>query len=292
MCSNNFCVASASTSCSGSDAAVRDSRVAVDAEVLGPWSSPTLMDIAPPIGNDDDPTLSANPHDHNNNRHEPNFRGSHIFRSVRASTTVQWPAPSDVTEVNSTSQDGSPKLSNDGTLLFQSSNRTPSADYDIWVSDRSSPSVVWNSPAPAPDLNSSGVDGAATISNDYLTIVFYSTRGGDSDLYISERSSPTVAFGIPTPLTTLNMSGFQEESPVLSANKLTIYFNSNRTGNHDLYVATRNTTSEAFGAPQRITELSDTTLADTDPWLSPDGHHIYFARVASGGFSSLYEAVR
>jgi len=51
---------------------------------------------------------------------------------------------------------------------------------------------------------------------------------------------------------------------------------------------TRTDPTQAFGAPQHLTDLA-TSNFEGDPWVSADGCHLYFAG-ENGGDYDLYEA--
>ena len=61
-----------------------------------------------------------------------------------------------------------------------------------------------------------------------------------------------------------------EDNPTLTADRLQIFFTSNREGNTDVWVATREFTTDDFAAPQRVDDAS-TDGIDTSPAISLDG---------------------
>ena len=79
-------------------------------------------------------------------------------------------------------------------------------------------------------------------------------------------------------------------TPFLWNDGLTIYFNSGRSGNADLYVAHRATVNDLFSDVQPIADLN-TPSDETDPWLSPDGNTIFFTSNRSGT-QGLWSATR
>jgi Tol biopolymer transport system component len=81
-------------------------------------------------------------------------------------------------------------------------------------------------------------------------------------------------WGTPRHLTGVN-SGADEGGPALSADKLTLYFESSRSGNFDLYRATRDTTHDDFGAVTPLAALN-TGFDERDPNLSADQLTLYF----------------
>jgi len=61
-----------------------------------------------------------------------------------------------------------------------------------------------------------------------------------------------------------------------SQDGLTIVFNSNRSGNQDLYMATRASTSEGFGAPVRLPAPVNSASNEACPTIA-NGHRLYFS---------------
>ena len=63
-------------------------------------------------------------------------------------------------------------------------------------------------------------------------------------------------------------SGERDVSSRVTADRLTLYFSSDRsggTGDFDIYVATRPSTEDPFGMPEALINVNRT------PWLSPAG---------------------
>lgn len=65
-----------------------------------------------------------------------------------------------------------------------------------------------------------------------------------------------------------------------SRDGLTIYFNSNRTGNQDLYRATRPDTDSGFGAPERLPSEINTSADEFCPTITVSGR-LYFSRASA-----------
>jgi Tol biopolymer transport system component len=86
-------------------------------------------------------------------------------------------------------------------------------------------------------------------------------------------------------------SNANEWGPALSADKLTLYFESERTGIGDLYRATRATTADEFGAVTALTQLNGNSSSERDPELSADGLTLYFTSDRNGQ-PQLFRATR
>ncbi|HET7709752.1 MAG TPA: hypothetical protein VFK50_09510 [Sphingomicrobium sp.] len=61
-----------------------------------------------------------------------------------------------------------------------------------------------------------------------------------------------------------------------SRDGLTLYFNSNREGNHNIYMATRPDTSTGFGAPVKLPAPVNTSANDSCPTIV-NGNRLYFS---------------
>src|SRR5262249_53398220 len=96
-------------------------------------------------------------------------------------------------------------------------------------------------------------------------------------------------FGPATELTVLG-SPVIDDDPTLTGDQLELYFNSNRSGAGDIYVSTRASESDAWGAPQPVAELN-TAMVENPPELALEGLTIWFASNRAGG-THLFIATR
>jgi hypothetical protein len=165
--------------------------------------------------------------------------------------------------------EGSPEFSPDGRSLYFLT--FTAADIgNIELIERTSPIETWGAIQVPPDLNTLGDDrpGSPDRSGNHIVI----SRGG---VLLEFVRTPQGAF---TPLQTTDTlgAGPMAVNPHLSNDGLTLVFAApDRTA--DLYIAYRQSVDEAWGAALPITELN-TTQNEADPWISPDGNGIYFAR--------------
>ena len=239
---------------------------------LGPWGAPTPLDFAAVA--DDDPSATGDLLELYFNR------ASDIYVTKRASVGAAWDTPVPVAELNTVDAETTPEVSYDGlTLYFASARAGTLGGNDIWRSSRATRAAAWSTPVHVNELCSTAGDGAVTI-NDPLVAFMDSERAGGLGIFTALRSSPTTGFSEPAAVDELN-SAQDEGNPMLATDKLSIYFDSNRSGDGELYVATRATPASPFGTPERIVELS-TASAETDPWLSPDGRTMYFTSNRDG----------
>jgi hypothetical protein len=242
--------------------------------MLGSWGAPAPVDITP-VG-DDDPTATADLLELYFNR------SNDIYVTKRATIADAWGMPGAVTELNSGDNETTPEVTYDGLTIYFASNRGGGlGGNDIWMSTRQSRTDVWDPPMHVPELSSTAADGAPTLT-DPMIIMLDSDRAGDMalDILTAQRSSPTAAFSPPQLVTQLNTTS-SEGNPMLASDKLTVYFDSNRTGDGELFVATRASVTAAFGMAARIVELS-TADAESDPWISPDSRTMLFTSNRDG----------
>jgi Tol biopolymer transport system component len=89
---------------------------------------------------------------------------------------------------------------------------------------------------------------------------------------------PEGPFGVPTPIASLN-SGQTDVDPSVTADGLQLFFNSNRTGNFDIYASVRNAMSDAWPAPAVVDSgIISTGSIEQNPAISADGLTLYFTR--------------
>ena len=87
-------------------------------------------------------------------------------------------------------------------------------------------------------------------------------------------------YSAPRPIAELNVAGYRDDDPTATGDLLELYFNSNRPGGpglQDIYVTRRATTSDPWGPPALVSELS-TTDDESNPDISLDGLTMYFDR--------------
>ena len=137
-------------------------------------------------------------------------------------------------------------------------------------------------------------EGNPTLSPDELTMHFFSNRQSpgtaDLDVYVATRSSRDAAFGAPGPVASVNTLG-DERGGSVSADGRALFFHSSRTGEYDLYVATRPNTAAPFGAPASLGAGVNTAMEyEQQPFIAADSETLYFDRTPSGGTTAIYRA--
>jgi Tol biopolymer transport system component len=207
----------------------------------------------------------------------------------RASPTAAWGVPEPVIELDPST---TPEITRDGLTIYIGSRRPGGVGGDdIWVATRPNRTALWALPVHVDELSSPSTDTNATPSDDHLALVFVQRTGSatGADIYATQRASTEDPWDPPVELSQLT-STTSDGDPMLSSDGLEIYFYSTRTAGGDLYVARRDRITDPFRTPELITELNSDAL-DQDPWISPDGRHLFFASDRDGTLA-IYEATR
>jgi Tol biopolymer transport system component len=148
-----------------------------------------------------------------------------------------------------------------------------------------------------PKINSSDSEFDPCPSADGLELYFQSGRPGgqgDSDLYVATRATTKDDWGQAANLGPVVNSTAGESGPCLSADGLTLYFNSNRPGGQggtDLYMTKRSSPCSPWGTPISLGAVVNSEFQEMNPSLSADGRTLFFseleydgAAVRPGGF--------
>jgi hypothetical protein len=143
--------------------------------------------------------------------------------------------------------------------------------------------------SPVMQLNSTSDDTFLRLSPDELT-AYFTRNTGTPGTYIATRGSTTSPFGTPAPMN----NGVDMESPTVTADGLTMYFVSARTGTsgmRDVWKATRATTTADFANVTNVTELNS-TAEEHDVYVLPDHSAIYVSSARNGGVHEIFRAAR
>jgi len=187
--------------------------------------------------------------------------------------------------VNTSSSDQGPSISADSLELYFTSNRPGGygAD-DIWVARRPTIDDDWGTPVNlGPTVNSSADDWSTSISADGLSLYFGSTRPGGSgfyDLWVTTRATLDDPWREPVNLGPTVNSSAAEVGLNISADGLSLYFGSNRSGGQgmlDLWVTTRETTNDDWGPPVNLGPTVNSSASDGFPSISTDGLTLFFS---------------
>lgn len=200
--------------------------------------------------------------------------------------------------VNSSSYDDGLTISTDSLTLFFASDRHAGrvGSWDIWQCTRETTEDEWG---PAENLgstvNSPQGEGYPSISADGLELYFCSLYwvsqrpggSGGADLWVTRRASVSDDWNTPENLGALVNSASHESEPSISADGRTLYFTSNRgggSGGYDLWVTTRPTTSDPWGAPVSLGTVVNSTGNDMGPCIFANDLALFFRSNRPGGY--------
>ncbi len=197
--------------------------------------------------------------------------------------------------VNSVYREWDPAISANGLLLFFNSLRPGGfGGSDIWVATSITKEDKWNTPENlGPSINTAHEDYGPSISADELELYFCSDRPGGyggQDLWVTTQVTTRVttdaAWGPPVNLGPTVNSSSREQNPSISADRLWLFFASERpggSGDRDLYVTTRATTDDEWGEPVNLGPTVNSSSSDGSPDISADGLCLFFASQRPGG---------
>lgn len=111
---------------------------------------------------------------------------------------------------------------------------------------------------------------------------FNTNQFGHADIYVSTRASTSHPFGAPLPVPGGVNSSSVDAEPFISKDGLTLLFESDRSGNFDLWAATRPDATSPFSAAFVLSELNSMHY-DGAPTMTADGLTIIFHSLRPGG---------
>ena len=260
----------------------------------GAFGAPTLVAGLASPADDDKPTLPSTMLEifFFYSKRDGGLGQGDVWRASRASVTDPWGLPALVTAVSSSSRETSPAVSADGTTIWVASDRPGGhGGLDIWVATRSNGSD-WSVPIVVPELSSAGDDlpRPPGLMSLVMPLSYRATMPDPYQTYMASRAtpSPSAIWTTPVPWTSIDTASLDDDA-FLTDDGLTMYFSSDRAGGaQDLFVAERPTTSAPFGAAVPLGSLNTADFNERDPWVSADGHVIYFASDRTGTLKDLF----
>jgi len=183
----------------------------------------------------------------------------------------------------------------DGLMLYftgrqNNANGIPGGD-DFFYAIRSDDTSVWQ-PAErlGPRINTSGDEGALTISPDGRYLLFAGCQWedgfGSCDIYASKFSGSNA--GTPVNLGAVINSGSWESQPSLASDGRTLYFASARgggIGKSDIWKSYLGDDGR-WSKPENLGDTINTSGSEMAPFIHPDGQTLYFSsdrHVGMGG---------
>jgi len=194
--------------------------------------------------------------------------------------------------INSQYDEAAPSISPDGLSLFFCSDRPGGhGAHDTWVSTRSTTSETWGPPVNLGEsVNGHSMDGSTTMPADGLSLYFASNRSGGSgsqDIWVSMRERKGEPWSSPKNLGPIvNTSSF-DWGPSISADGLSLFFDSTRPGGHggfDIWVTTRKTVDDNWDAPVNLGPEVNSSSDEGAVSISADGLALFFISDRPGGY--------
>jgi Tol biopolymer transport system component len=217
-----------------------------------------------------------------------------LYSTSRSSASDSFGSITALTSLNSAKEDVDPWISEDGLTIYFASNRA--GTFDLYKATRSSTTVAFNAPAPLLINSVTEDDTQPFLTSDGKDLYFSAVRtitGPSFDIYHSTFASNV--WSPPTLLSSVSSSSSDDDEPVVSYDKLTMYFASARNnGQMDIFVSTRTSTSGTFGSPKPVNELNDSAMDDRPSWVSADGCALVFHsnRAGSQAGFNIYVGVK
>ena len=194
--------------------------------------------------------------------------------------------------INSSNHELAANISVDGLSLFLTSQRSGGfGSDDIWVITRATINDPWSEPVNlGPTVNSSYPDGYPSISADGLTLYFSANNRpggpGGSDIWMMTRATKSDFWNKPVNLGSPVNSAGREFTESISADGLSLYFGSDRSGgsgSDDLWVTTRATINDPWSEPVNLGPTINSSFKDCGPSISSDGSALFFESERPGG---------
>jgi len=159
------------------------------------------------------------------------------------------------------------------------------ADFTFGEPANLGPTV--NSPSGGPNI---GDDVPNCFSADGLEMYIMSRRTDGQGLYdilVAQRETVNDEWGTPVNLGSPVNSSTWDAGAYISADGLELYFDSSRSGgygSYDIWITKRTRKDNAWGIPENLGPVVNSSAGDATPWISPDGLELYFTSNRSGGF--------
>ncbi len=224
---------------------------------------------------------------------------SNIYVATRSAVAGNFGTATKLANINSTANDWDMTVSADGLTMVFGTLRNTNMGTDLYIATRSSTLADFGTPSAASinsnvDMNTND-DAQPFLTVDGQELWWSSNRAGGAgghDFYFSTITGGS--FGTPTRVAELSSAG-DDWMPVLSADKLTIYFGTNTSaagtkGIIDIWTSHRTSTSATWPPPTPVPELNSSGF-DVPAYLSSDNCRLYFWSTVSGN-SDVYVAVR
>lgn len=256
---------------------------------LAPWGPAISVDALNTTDNDDDPSLPSDMLEIYFASTRGGFEDIYVAR--RDSVDAEWGEAAVIASLESLPPSrGNPAVSTSGNTLFFTV--TVDGVINLYTATRDSRRAQFADATAIDELNTSADEFAAAPSGDLLSLVFARNSGDDANLFLATRPSTAAAWSNQGPIDAVN-SPSEDATAWTNPEATVLMFASERPtrGPKDLYISTRLDSVDVWTAPVPVESLN-TMANEEDPWFSPDGRTVFFARSVDGQGLQLFTATR
>ena len=210
-------------------------------------------------------------------------RGADIYVAAASMGTGMFNNPMHVDVLSSMSTEGRAFVIQNQTRAFFSSNRSGSGGAtDLFRGFRADANQPWS----VDQMFLGNLSLAGDQTNPHLTAnllhIYFGQKG--SGIVYAERAGVNDAFEAATEIAELG-NGSEDDWPTLTDDESVIVFASRRSGNWELWYATRDmsTPNSSFMPPQLVPAINLPSRRDDAPHLTGDGCTLFFASDRNNG---------
>jgi len=219
-------------------AAMGDIWVAKRASTADPWDPPQLVTELASLADDTSPDISSDGLTMYFASDRAKAGDRDLYVTTRKSRGDPWSTPVRISELSTTFEEGSAVETADRLHLVFSSGRNGS--LDLFVATRAVLGGPWTNPTPIPGLSDPAFGEDQHDINADGTIVYYvSDKTGVEHIYMATCAGPGGPCSNQQMLPVVNSATAADVDPWVSPDGHTLLFSSSRSGNGDLYMATR-----------------------------------------------------
>ena len=240
--------------------------------------------------NDRDPVLSPNGLALYMSSGRPGgLGGQDIWMASRGDDQAAFGTPVHVPDLSSNLGETRVSFSEDWLTVYLGSTRSGGAGgVDVWRGTRGDLGATFGGFVTTPfvNVNTAGDDHDPTVTLDGLHLYLAQVSAlGDQEVMVASRPGVSYAFDAPVVVPVINSTS-GDADPTVSADELVIMFGSSRSGQSDIWYATRASPTATFSTPVPLPGVNGPD-EDGDPMLSGDGCELYFSSARAGGLGSL-----
>lgn len=164
-----------------------------------------------------------------------------IWAATRSSRSVTWGPPGKVAEIMTSAGDYAAFANDELLHLIYCSGVT--GDEALYTSDRANTLALWGSPVIVDELDETGINECDPMEPSELALYYstnYLTSDGRYEIYRAARPTVGDSYGSRTAVDLVNLPGYNDRDPWVSADEQTMVFSSDRGNvNYELYITTR-----------------------------------------------------